>query len=44
MKALNAVVLVAFALLAGGCNTMDGLGKDLRALGDTISGKAEQKK
>ena len=44
MKTIKAVLLLAYAMLASGCNTMDGLGKDLRTLGDTISGKAAENK
>ena len=44
MKALKLLVLIGYATLLFGCNTMDGLGKDLRILGDKISGKAEEAK
>jgi predicted small secreted protein len=39
------LVCVAAALLAAlaGCNTMAGMGKDLRSLGDAIENKAEKK-
>ncbi len=39
------IVLAATFLLAlAGCNTMEGLGKDLRTLGGNIEKKAEEKK
>ncbi|MDG4551920.1 MAG: entericidin A/B family lipoprotein [Candidatus Contendobacter sp.] len=41
------LLLGAFALLAGGlsaCNTVKGAGQDLKAAGQAIERKAEQKK
>ena len=39
------IVLAVAALLAlAGCNTMEGLGKDLKALGGNIEKKADEKK
>lgn len=41
-------ILIALATLAAlglaGCNTAEGLGKDLQILGDKIEGKAKEKK
>jgi entericidin A len=42
-KAL-ALLIVVFSLLASGCNTMAGFGRDLEKLGDKIEDKAEEKK
>ncbi|MDP2962950.1 MAG: entericidin A/B family lipoprotein [Sulfurimicrobium sp.] len=46
--ALKAVLLGALAtgvvLSMGGCNTMQGLGKDVSKLGDKIEQKADEKK
>lgn len=38
------VLAVAGLLTLAGCNTMEGLGKDLRTLGGNIEKKAEEKK
>jgi predicted small secreted protein len=38
------VLAVAGLLSLAGCNTMEGLGKDLRTLGGNIEKKAEEKK
>ncbi|HSS47067.1 MAG TPA: entericidin A/B family lipoprotein [Burkholderiales bacterium] len=40
------IVLLATVLVAvlAGCNTMEGLGKDLSKLGDKIEKKADEKK
>ena len=35
-----AIVLVVATALLGGCNTMEGLGKDVQKLGDKIEDKA----
>jgi len=37
------IMLAGFVTLCG-CNTMEGLGKDLKALGGKIEDKAEEKK
>lgn len=42
-KTLSLVLVTGIALLAG-CNTMEGLGKDVSKLGNKIEQKAEQKK
>jgi predicted small secreted protein len=36
------IVLLATGLLISACHTMEGMGQDFSALGDKISGKAEQ--
>ena len=43
---LRALVLLAAAASLGlvGCNTMEGLGKDVKTLGGKIEQKADQKK
>lgn len=38
------VLALAGLLTLAGCNTMEGLGKDLRTLGGNIEKKAEEKK
>ena len=38
------VLAVAGVLTLAGCNTMEGLGKDLKSLGGNIEKKAEEKK
>jgi predicted small secreted protein len=39
-----AFLLVLLPLVAAGCNTMAGFGKDMEKLGDKIENKAEEKK
>jgi entericidin A len=41
MKKLLALLLVALAVVLAGCNTMQGLGKDVEQLGDKIQKKAQ---
>lgn len=41
---LLAAVLLVAPLVAAGCNTMSGLGKDLGAIGDALTGAAEEAK
>ena len=43
MKKLTLLVLLACAVLLTGCNTMQGLGKDLTTLGNKIEKKAGEK-
>ena len=43
MRNLTMLVLLAYAMLLAGCNTMQGLGKDLSTLGNKIEKKAELK-
>jgi len=38
------VLAVAFLLTLAGCNTMEGLGKDIKTLGGNIEKKAEEEK
>ena len=38
------VQAVAFLLTLAGCNTMEGLGKDIKTLGGNIEKKAEEEK
>lgn len=45
MKTIGLALLVALGLALGGCNTVEGMGKDLKALANKIDGKpAEQQK
>jgi predicted small secreted protein len=44
MKRVLVVMLLVGAVGLAGCNTMEGLGKDLKALGGKIENKAEEKK
>ena len=43
-RILPAIAVVATCLLLYGCNTMEGLGKDVSILGKKIEKKAEEKK
>jgi entericidin A len=38
------LLIVFLSLVATGCNTMAGFGRDVEKLGDKIENKAEQKK
>ncbi|TVQ82846.1 MAG: entericidin A/B family lipoprotein [Micavibrio sp.] len=40
IKIFSVAVLLVFALSVGGCNTMVGVGKDLQAAGEALSGSA----
>jgi len=44
IKRVLIVLAVAVLLTLAGCNTMEGLGKDLRTLGGNIEKKAEEEK
>jgi len=44
MKELTILVLLAYTMMLTGCNTMEGLGRDLSNLGNKIEKKAEEKK
>ena len=44
MKALTAMLLCAFALLAAGCNTVEGAGKDVKATGQAVENAADKSK
>jgi predicted small secreted protein len=41
MKTIS-LALLALSLLLGGCNTVDGMGKDLKALANKIDGKTSE--
>jgi predicted small secreted protein len=41
MRAMITLALCAWLIALGGCNTMEGLGKDLRELGERIQKKAQ---
>lgn len=44
MKPLVLVVSVCFILFLAGCNTMEGIGKDVGAAGDALEKSASEKK
>ncbi len=44
MRKLLLAVMLAAPLLAAGCNTIAGLGKDVGAVGDAVSKTAEENK
>ena len=44
MKAITAVIVTAFALLAAGCNTVQGAGKDVEATGRAVEKAADKAK
>ena len=44
IKRIPALLVAAGLVVLTGCNTMEGLGKDLKQLGGTIEKKAEEKK
>ncbi len=44
IKRVLVLVLLAGVVGLAGCNTMEGLGKDLKTLGSKIEDKAEEKK
>ena len=41
MRAIVTLALAAWLIALAGCNTMEGLGKDIRQLGDKIEKKAQ---
>jgi predicted small secreted protein len=41
---LGILLVMCTVAAAAGCNTMEGLGKDLKALGSKLEKKAEEKK
>jgi predicted small secreted protein len=43
-KLILVAVLLAAPLMVSACNTMAGLGKDLGAVGDALTGAAEEAK
>jgi len=44
IKRVLVVLAVAFLLTLAGCNTMEGLGKDIKTLGGNSEKKAEEEK
>jgi entericidin A len=44
MKRVAVVLLAVWVVALTGCNTMEGLGKDVKKVGEKIENKAEQKK
>ena len=40
-KAVFAIVLAGLGMALGGCNTVEGMGKDIRKAGDTIEKAAK---
>jgi predicted small secreted protein len=41
MKSMSVVLLVLFAWVLSGCNTMEGFGKDIQKAGEAIERKAK---
>lgn len=44
MKQLTAALLASLALLAAGCNTIEGAGKDVKATGQAVENAADKAK
>jgi len=44
IRRMTALLCLASVVALAGCNTMEGLGKDLQILGGKIEDKAEEKK
>jgi len=44
MKAIIAMIVGASFLFLGGCNTMEGAGKDVKAAGTKVEGEAQEHK
>ena len=45
MKTISLALVAALGLVLGGCNTVEGMGRDLKALANKIDGKpADQSK
>jgi predicted small secreted protein len=44
MKALIAMIVGASFLMLGGCNTIEGAGKDVKAAGSKVEGEAAEHK
>lgn len=42
MKKLSFILLTVFAFTLGGCNTMQGMGKDVQKAGEKIEGAAKK--
>ena len=43
MKKFSVLILLAYAALLVGCNTMEGLGQDVQHLGNKIEDKADRR-
>ena len=41
MRKLTTIAVVAAALLVGACNTVEGVGKDVKSAGDTVAKTAD---
>lgn len=44
MRRLAGMAIVACALLASACNTVEGMGRDVSSAGDTVSNTADKAK
>jgi predicted small secreted protein len=44
MKVFSIMLAFALTLIASGCNTIEGMGKDVEAAGDAIEKKASENK
>jgi len=44
MRTLKLLVLLTYAMMLAGCNTMHGLGEDISKLGSKIEKKSDEKK
>ena len=44
MKAILAAMIGASFLMLGGCNTIEGMGKDVKAGGQKVEGEAKEHK
>ncbi|MBA2490508.1 MAG: entericidin A/B family lipoprotein [Gammaproteobacteria bacterium] len=44
MRVLYVTLFAAYVALLSGCNTMEGVGEDMKAAGEGIDEKAEEKK
>ncbi len=44
MRKVTTLAIVATALLLGACNTVEGVGKDVRSAGDTVAKTADDAK
>lgn len=44
MKTIALILSLCLSLVLFGCNTMEGIGKDMEAAGDAIEGSAKENK
>ena len=44
MRKFTTIAVVAAALLVGACNTVEGVGKDVKSAGDTVAKTADSAK